>query len=147
MRKYHRRKDDTAYHSDRQVSGYIGTVNNSDSSSYYKTEANKSSTWNSNSGYEKSYQTSRNTEISSAISREISKKTSYSLSESLGGQDSKTEMVGGTDTRSNEYSTVFTYSEGNTNTTKKHITFSSDRPGYYRLVNAGTVHVYGVVRI
>ena len=139
------RKDDTAYHSDRQVSGYIGTVNNSDSSSYYKTEANKSSTWNSNSGYEKSYQTSRNTEISSAISREISKKTSYSLSESLGGQDSKTEMVGGTDTRSNEYSTVFTYSEGNTNTTKKHITFSSDRPGYYRLVNAGTVHVYGVV--
>ena len=54
-------------------------------------------------------------------------------------------MVGGTDTRSNEYSTVFTYSEGNTNTTKKHITFSSDRPGYYRLVNAGTVHVYGVV--
>lgn len=139
------RKDNQAFHVDGQASSYVGTVNENSSSSYYKTSANQSSTWNSTSGYEKSYQTSRNSQISSAISEQLSKTTSYNLSDSLSGQSSKTESVAGTDTRKDEYSSTLKYSEGTAKTTRKHITFHSDRPGYYRLVTAGTVHVYGVV--
>ncbi|MBQ2661266.1 MAG: InlB B-repeat-containing protein [Clostridia bacterium] len=139
------RKDSTAFHIDGHVSTYVGTLKTNDSSEYYKTAANQSSTWNSASGYEKSYQTSRNSQISAAISEQISKKTSYSVSDALGGKDSKTESVAGTDTRKEEYSTSLKYSEGTTETATKRLVYTSDRPGYYRLVMAGTVHVYGVV--
>ena len=139
------RKDNTSAHVDGHLSSYVGTVDTSDSSSYYKTTANQSSTWNSTTGFEKSSEITQNTEISSAVSDEISKKTSYSVAESLGGENSKTETLSGTASRSDEYSTTLKYSEGNATTTTKHITFSSDRPGYYRLITAGTVHVYGVV--
>ena len=139
------RKDKQAFHVDSSASNYIGTVDTSNSSSYYNASASQSSTWNSNSGYEKSYQTSRDTTISSAISEQISKTTKYNLTNSLGGENQKTESVAGTDTRSEEYSTTFKYSAGTETTNSKHIKFTSDRPGYYRLVMAGTVHVYGVV--
>lgn len=139
------RKDNEAYHYDGNASSYVGTVNTNDSSSYYNSTASKSSTWNSTSGYEKSYQTSRNSQVSTAISEQISKTTSYNLSNALGGANSKTESVAGTDSRSDEYSTTIKYSEGTSTTTKKQISYSSDRPGYYRLVTAGTVHVFGVV--
>lgn len=139
------RKDNTAYHLDGSASSYTGTVNTSDSSSYYKSVANNSSTWNSTTGKESSYEASRSTEISTALTEQISKKTSYSITESTGGSNSRTESVAGTDSRKDEYSTTLKYSEGNSTTTKKHITFSSDRPGYYRLVTAGTVHVFAVV--
>ncbi|MCQ4023359.1 MULTISPECIES: InlB B-repeat-containing protein [unclassified Ruminococcus] len=139
------RKDNTAVHLDGSASSYTGTVNTSGSSSYYKSVANNSSTWNSTTSKEKSYESSRSTEITSALSQQISKKTSYNVTDSLGGSNSKTESVAGTDSRQDEYSTTLKYSEGNSTTTTKHITFSSDRPGYYRLVTAGTVHVFGVV--
>ncbi len=139
------RKDNEAIHFDGQASSYIGTVDVNDSSSYYKAAVNQSSTWNSSTGYEKSYQTSRNSEIATAISEQISSTTKYNLTDSLGGQNSKTESVAGTDSRKEEYSTTLKYSAGTSTTTKKHITYQSDRPGYYRLVTAGTVHVYGVV--
>ena len=139
------RKDKEAVHIDSQSSSYVGTVDINDSSSYYNTSASQSSNWNSTSGYEKSYQTSRNTAVTEAISEQISKTTSYTVTNSLGGQDSKTESVAGTDTRSDEYSTTLKYAEGNSTTTTKNIQFTSDRPGYYRLVTAGTVHVYGVI--
>lgn len=139
------KRTDVSWHVDTNKSSSIGTETSSDSSSYYKSANNQSNSWNSESGYEESSQTSRSTEISSAISSEISKKTKYSVSNSLSQENSKTETVGGTESRSNEYSTSLKYSEGTSTTTKKHITYSSDRPGYYRIVNAGTVHVFGVV--
>lgn len=139
------RKDNSAFHVDTSESSYVGTVDTNDQSSYYNVSANQSSTWNSTSGYEKSYQTSRNTAVTEAISEAISEKTTYNLSKALGGANSTTESVAGTDTRSDEYSTTVNYSKGTSETTKKTITYNSDRPGYYRLVTAGTVHVYAVV--
>lgn len=139
------KRQNNAFHVDEQKSKSIGTEDVHTESSYYKSSVNNSSTWNSSSGYEKSHQTSRNSQISSAISEQISNTTSYNVSNSLGGQNSQTASVAGTDTRKDEYSTTLKYSEGTATTTKKHITYQSDRPGYYRLVTAGTVHVYGVV--
>lgn len=139
------RKDTESYHIDGSSSSYIGTVDSKSTSGYYNTVANQSSNWNSTTGYSQSYETSRNTAITEAISKEISKTTAYNLSEALGGGEITTEEVGGTDTRSEEYSSVLAFSDETAETTTKHIKYTSDKPGYYRLVMAGTVHVYGVV--
>lgn len=139
------RRDNEAFHVDGSASSYVGTVNANSASSYYNVSANQSSTWNSTSGYEKSYQTSRNTAVTEAVSEAITEKTSYNLTNSLGGSNSKTESVAGTDTRAEEYSTTLKYSSGTNTTTTKSVTYNSDRPGYYRLVTAGTIHVFAIV--
>ncbi len=139
------RKDNTAFHIDGTQSSYVGTVNQNEQSSFYNALVGSDSNWNTTSGYESSYSSSRSTTVSNAIAEEITKVSSYNISEATGGADSKHEEVGGTDTRSEEYSTSYIYSQGNTNTTSKRIKFTSDRPGYYRLVEAGTVHTFGVV--
>lgn len=139
------RKDNTSYHVDSSYSSNVGTVDTNDESSYFNVSANQSSTWNSTSGYESSYETTRDTAVTNAVSEAIKKTTSYSVSNALGGENSSTESVGGTDTRSDEYSSTMKYSKGTATTTKKTISYNSDRPGYYRIVTAGTVHVYGVV--
>lgn len=142
---YTRSKNNDAYHIDGSESSYIGTEDTFGSSSYFKNTVNNSSTWNSTTGYEESYQTSRNSSVASAISTQIAKTTSHNITDSISGATAKTQSVGGEDTRSDEYSTTLKYSEGTATTTSKHITFTSDRPGYYRLITAGTVHVYAVV--
>lgn len=139
------RKDKENFELDTQRSFAVGTVDENHSNSYYDVTAEESSNWNTTTGYEKSYQQSRNTEVSNAVSELISQKYSYNMSESIGGENSTTQSVAGTSGRSDEYSSTLKYSEGNSSTTTQHIKFTSDRPGYYRLVNAGTVHVFAVV--
>ena len=139
------RKNTTSVHADSSASYYVGTVDTKDSNSYYNVSASNSSTWNSTSGFEKSYQTTRNTAVTNAVAEQVSQKTNYNVSKAVGGSDSATESVGGTDTRSDEYSTTLKYSKGDATTKSQSIKYSSDRPGYYRLVNAGTIHVFGVV--
>lgn len=139
------RKDKENFELDTQTSYAVGTVDEAHSDSYYNVTSESSNNWNTTNGYEKSYQTSRNTEVSDTVSELISEKLSLNIRESVGGVSSTTETVGGTSGRSDEYSSTLQYSEGNTSTNTQLIKFSSDRPGYYRLVNAGTVHVFGVV--
>ena len=139
------RRDKEAVHVDTNSSSYVGTVNQSNQSGYYNVSSSNSSNWNSTESYEKSYQQSRSTEVSNAISEQITKKTSYSVTDSLKGAHSSHEEVGGTEGREDEYSTSLQYSEGDATTKTQRITFNSSEPGYYRLVNAGTLHVFGVV--
>lgn len=139
------RKDSTASHVDSSYSDYVGTVNTSNSSSYFTTVKNNSNTWNSDEGYEKSKEVSANTEISAAISSQISKKTSYNISDSLGGQNSKTASVDEEELKSNEYQSSLKYSVGTSITSTHTKKYTVDAEGYYRVVMAGTIHVYGVV--
>lgn len=139
------KRDNESFHVDGSQSSYVGTVNDNNTSSYFDVTSNKSSTWNSTSGYEKSYQQSRTTDVSNATSEQISQKTSYNVTDSVGGANSQTVTVGGTDTRSDEYSTTVKYSAGDATTKTQKITYKSNEAGYYRLVNAGTIHVFGVV--
>ena len=139
------RKDNSAFHIDGSYSSYVGTVDTDANSSYYNTLVNTSSTWNSEEAYTKSYETSVNSAVSSAISNQISKTTNYNVSNSLGGKNSETSNVSGTTGSENEYSSVLKYNSGTSNTTEETLKFYSDRPGYYRIVMAGTVHVYAVV--
>ena len=139
------RRDKESYHIDRQASSFVGTVDTNDASSHFNTIVNQSSNWNSTTGYEQSYQTSHNTQVTSAVSEQIMEKSTHSVSKALGGGSSKTEHVENENMESSEYASTLKYDEGTEEKTNKKITFSSDRPGYYRLVMAGTVHVYGVV--
>lgn len=139
------RNDKESFELDTQKSYAIGTVDESHSDSYYNVSTQNSSNWNTTSGYEKSYQSSHTSSVANAISEQISEKTSLNVSESVGGQLANSTLSTDTSGKTNEYSTTFGYSEGNGTTEGKEIKFSSDRPGYYRLVNAGTVHVFGVV--
>ena len=139
------RKDNTAFHIDGNYSSSVGTVDINDSSAYFNTVANQSSNWNSTTGYEKSYQTSINTEVSQAIAQEIAKTTNYNVSKSLGGGSEHNTAVSGTSSTEKGYSNSLQVSEHYSKTTTKHVKYSNNEIGYYRVVMAGTVHVYGVV--
>ncbi|MBQ7045358.1 MAG: InlB B-repeat-containing protein [Clostridia bacterium] len=139
------RNDKESFELDTQKSFAIGTVDESHSNSYYDVSVQNSSNWNTTSGYEKSYQSSQSTAVSNAISEQISEKTTLNISESVGGEVANSALSTDTSGKTNEYSTAFGYSEGTGEVTTKEVTFSSDRPGYYRLVTAGTAHVFGVV--
>lgn len=139
------RKDNTAYHSDSSVSGYVGTVNTSDSSSYYNTIANNESNWNSTTSYEQSHETSMNSSTTNAIATEIAKTTSYNISEALGGGEETVYELDESLVAEDEYSHAAKFSTGSTETTTVEYKAKSSAYGYYRLVMAATVHVYGVV--
>lgn len=139
------RKDNTAYHIDGSYSGYVGTVNASESSAYYNSTASNASNWNSNTGYEQSRETSHNEAVTAAIKEQLSKTTTHSISKALGGENSQTSAIEDTSMSSEEYSTTFTYSKGSATTTSETVTDTFTLPGYYRYITAGTVHVYAVV--
>ncbi len=138
-------RNSNSVHVDDSRSSYIGTYNENNSSSYYNSTIENSSTWNSTSGYEKSYQTSRNTELSNAISEQISKKTSYNVTDATSGSKSTNASDSYTNSNSEEYSSSVRYNSEEKTTSKQSFKYSSSEQGYYRLVNAGTVHVFAVV--
>ncbi len=119
--------------------------NDSSSSSYYDTSSSSSSTWNSETGYESSKETSTNTSVSNAISQLVNDKYSYSSAESFGASNSTTSSTGSSSELTNEYSSTVEYSVEQSETRKETITYQSSVEGYYRLVTAGTVHVFAVV--
>lgn len=139
------RKDTDAFHIDGSLSNYVGTVDISESSSYYNSSVSNSSNWNSATGYEQSTATSCNDAVTEAIKEQISKTTTHNLSKALGGQDSTTEAKEEQQMSAEEYATSFTYAKGSESSVTKTFEFNSSEAGYYRIITAGTVHVYGVV--
>ena len=139
------RKDTDSFHIDGSYSNFVGTDTENNASSYYNSASSNSSTWNSTEGYEQSYETSTDTAISSAIAKEIASTTTYNITNALTGANSQNESVSGTTSSENGYSNAITVSEYKSTETTKHVKYSNAEIGYYRVVTAGTVHVYGVV--
>lgn len=139
------RKDNTAYHVDGSYSNYVGTVNDSASSSFYNSSVSNSSNWNTSSGYEQSRETSMDESVTAAIKEQLSKTTSHNISKALAEENTETKEISDTEISSEEYSTTFTYNKGTSKTESKFFVFNSSESGYYRVITAGTVHVYGVV--
>lgn len=123
----------------------VGTENLENSESHWESSNSSSSNWNTTNSYENSSSTSRNTEISKAISQVISDRYSYTTSDSVGGSNSSTHSTAENQELKNEYASTIEYSAEETTTVKKTISYTSDATGYYRLVTAGTVHVFAVV--
>ena len=131
------------------VSGYrekhVGTETSNNSSAYWDTSKSASSSWNTDNGYKNSSTVSIDQEISNIISQVIYDRYSYSSSSSRGENSSSTQSTSQNQTLTDEYSATIEYSTETQTTTTKTITFSSDAAGYYRLVTAGTMHVFAVV--
>ncbi len=136
-----------AYSSTTATSRAVNSANENDnmSSSYWDTSSTSSSTWNTESGYEASKETSTNKSVSNAISELINNKYSYSSSDSFGAENSTTNSTGSSSETSKEYSSTVEYSVEESESRTETITYKSDADGYYRLVTAGTVHVFAVV--
>lgn len=139
------RKDSEAYHVDGSMSSYVGTVNTSDSSSYYNSTVSSASNWNTQSGYEQSKETSHNEAVTQAIKEQLSETTSHSISKALNSVNSETQGKEESSMSSEEYATTFTYGTEKTEAITKKVEQTFTVPGYYRYITAGTVHVYGVV--
>lgn len=103
------------------------------------------SSWNSEEGYESSKETSVSKEVSSTISAVVNDRYAYTSMEERGTENSETSSTGESQELTDEYSSTVEYSVEERTTEKKTITYTSDATGYYRLVTAGTVHVFAVV--
>lgn len=123
----------------------VGTERSSTSEGHWDTSSSSSSNWNSTSGYESSKETSRNTTVSNAISEVINDKYSYTSMDSRGGGNSLTSSTADTSSSSDEYASTVEYSTEDITSEKKTLQFKSSATGYYRVITAGTVHVFAVV--
>ena len=139
------RKDNTAFHVDTSASSFVGTDVQKNSSSHYNAVTSNSTNWNSNEGYEKSSKMSEETTISEAIAKEIESTTTYNISKALNGDKENTESVSGTTSDETGYSNSVKVSEYFTEENVYAESHKDDNVGYHRLVEAGIVHVYGVV--
>lgn len=123
----------------------IGTDDTTNEESHWDSSSSSSSSWNSENGYENSSSVSHNTELSNTISQIIYDRYSYTSMESRGASNSETKSTGETQELKNEYNSTIEYSTEKKESIKRYITYSSSATGYYRLVTAGTVHVFAVV--
>jgi len=139
------RKDNEAFHVDTNSSSFVGTDFSSSSSAHYNAVTSNSTNWNSTNSYEKSEQISQERSVAEAIAKEIGSTTTYNISKALNGAKENTESVSGVTSDETGYSNSVTvseyFSEENVHV-EKH---TDNNVGHHRLVEAGIVHVYGVV--
>lgn len=121
------------------------TVNDSGSTESWQNSQSSSANWNTSKSYENSSTVSKNTTVSNAISEIVSKNYGYGVSESEGGSRSTANSVDSTSSQSKEYTSTVEYSKTETYRKSETISVSANKTGFYRLVSAGTVHVFAVV--
>ncbi len=123
----------------------VGTDQAASSGSHWDTSSSSSSNWNTTSGYENSSTVSRDTELSNTISEMVRTRYAYTSTDSEGGSSSTSQSSGDSQELRDEYTSTVEYSTEERETVRKSLTLKSDASGYYRLVNAGTIHVFAVV--
>ena len=114
---------------------------------YWDTSSTNSRSWNTTKGYEQSSLTSQSHQVSNTISNAIYEKYGYSSRVDRGGSSSNTETVGEVLQNQKEYSSTVEYCNSESITIKESFKKPADAPsnGKYRIVTAGTVHVFAVV--
>ncbi len=102
-------------------------------------------TWNSENSFENSRKSSESFSASKAISSKISDTYGYGNTQSEGGSESESQMLATSQTDSKEFASSFAYSTETTTTSVKAYSNEKAPKGYYRVVAAGTIHVFAVV--
>lgn len=102
-------------------------------------------TWNSASTSSKTETASESVTVANAMSQIISNEKGYGKSYSVGGENSEAQAFSSTDSKSSNSSSTLTYFESETKTITTTYSTDGKSEGCYRLVIAGTVHVFGVV--
>ena len=83
--------------------------------------------------------------MSNAISNLVSEQYGYGSSYAEGGSNSESKELATTDSKSDEYSAAITYNSSKIVSTRTEYSSTGNTFGDYRLVMAGTVHVFAVV--
>ncbi len=104
-----------------------------------------STSWNKATTSSTTREASTSESVSKALSTIISNTKGYGKSYSEGGENSESQEFSATDSKSVDTSSTLTYSSSETKTTTTTYSTDGKSEGYYRLVVAGTVHVFGVV--
>lgn len=105
----------------------------------------KNKSWGSENSTTKSHESSTNSTTSSALSSKVSDTYGYNKTHSEGGSEVHASSTSSTTSQSDEYASTLTYSNQETQTTTKTYSNANAPEGYYRLVCAGTIHVFAVV--
>lgn len=116
-----------------------------DISNAHSNSSTSSKTWNTTEGYSNSNTTSISTTVSNVVSKVITQQYGYGESYSEGGSNSESQALASTDTKSDEYSSTMTYYTSKITSTTKEFSSTGNTKGGYRMVMAGTVHVFAVV--
>ncbi|MCI8634123.1 MAG: leucine-rich repeat protein [Eubacterium sp.] len=109
-----------------------------------KTETD-SKTWNTSMGYANSKTTSMSSTVSNVVSKLISQQYGYGESYSEGGSNSESQALATSNSKSDEYSSTMSYFTSKIKSSTTTFSSSGNTIGDYRLVRAGTVHVFAVV--
>ncbi len=123
----------------------FGTEYTGTSSTTWDSSSTSTSEWNTTQSYESAVSSSQNEEVSRELSTVINNKLGYSSTEERGGENSETQSKDQSTSESNEYATTVEYSKDTSITRTESVTRTYTTPGSYRLVSAGTVHVFAVV--
>lgn len=101
--------------------------------------------WNTSEGFSSSNSISTTSSVSNTISKLISQQYGYGESYAEGGSNSSAQELASTESKSDEFSTTMTYYTSDIKRTTTSFTSTGNTTGDYRLVMAGTVHVFAVV--
>lgn len=132
----------TTKHTETGTDGWSLGLDVSGSKTKTKTD---SKNWNTTEGYSNSNSTSKSSTVSNAVSKLISQQYGYGQSYSEGGSNSESKALASTDSKSNEYSSTVTYSNAKITSTTTEFKSTGNTKGGYRMVMAGTVHVFATV--
>lgn len=126
----------------------VGTNNSSlsqDFNSYFSNTSTSEKNWNTTSGYSSSTTTSVSQTIANIFSKVITEQYGYGESYSEGGSNSEAKALASTDSKSDEFSSTLTYHTAKITSTTESFQSTGNTMGGYRMVMAGTVHVFAVV--
>jgi len=104
-----------------------------------------STSWNTSETASETKTASQSESVSKALSEIISNTKGYGKSYSSGGENSESQGFSSTDSQSANTSSTLTYFTSSMVTKTKTYSTDGKSEGCYRLVIAGTVHVFGVV--
>lgn len=125
-----------------------GTTNDhtgTDTTTVDTTVTSNTSTWNHAATSSNTQTASESSSVSKALSQVISNTRGYGKAYSYGGSGSETQGFSATSSESVNSSCTLTYFKSETTTTTTTYSTDGKSDGCYRLVVAGTIHVFGVV--
>lgn len=104
-----------------------------------------SSNWNTNRGYSKSSSESSKSSTQHKIGQAVTDTERYDFTSTIGGSETSGIQQSTNNSTSRTSTSTFTYGKTQTTTQKLTVSNAGAPSGYYRLVAAGTIHVFGVV--
>lgn len=129
------------YEQHKETDEHTGT----DTTSVNTTVTSGSTSWNNTDTSSETKAASQSESVKKALSEIISATKGYGKSYSSGGENSESQEFSASDSKSVSTTSALTYSSSETKTTTTTYSTDGKSDGWYRLVIAGTVHVFGVV--